>query len=153
VEPGEDRRRGRDHLETRYRLRHQQIGLRDPRRHPQGAAGRRLRAAHPYPRRHHRVGDEVRAAAVVADRDPVCGPSGGYHDYEGPAVELDEREPIVSDLGPHDARIMRNHGLLTCGATIQQPFNTMYQLELSCRSQVDAMAARAELVMPGENVL
>ena len=48
---------------------------------------------------------------------------------------------------------MRNHGLLTCGATVQQAFNTMYQLELSCRSQVDAMAARAELTMPGENVL
>ena len=77
----------------------------------------------------------------------------GYHDYEGPAVDLDERERIVSDLGPHDALIMRNHGLLTCGATIQQAFNTTYQLELSCRSQVDAMAARAELVMPGENVL
>src|SRR5437764_15334871 len=77
----------------------------------------------------------------------------GYHDYEGPAVELDERERIVNDLGPHDALIMRNHGLLTCGATIQQAFNTMYQLELSCRSQVDAMAARTELTMPGENVL
>jgi len=77
----------------------------------------------------------------------------GYHDYEGPAVDLDERERIVSDLGPHDALVMRNHGLLTCGATIQQAFNTMYQLELSCRSQVDAMAARAEFVMPGENVL
>ena len=77
----------------------------------------------------------------------------GYHDYEGPAVDLDERERIVGDLGPHDALVMRNHGLLTCGATIQQAFNTMYQLELSCRSQVDAMAARTELVMPGENVL
>src|SRR6266480_2758796 len=77
----------------------------------------------------------------------------GYHDYEGPAVDLDERERIVKDLGSHDALIMRNHGLLTCGVTIQQAFNTMYQLELSCRSQVDAMAARTELVMPGENVL
>src|SRR3954454_19854648 len=52
----------------------------------------------------------------------------GYHDYEGPAVDLDERERIVNDLGSHDALIMRNHGLLTCGATIQQAFNTMYQL-------------------------
>ncbi len=55
----------------------------------------------------------------------------------------------MQDLGPHDALIMRNHGLLTCGATIQQAFNTMYQLELSCRSQVDAMAARTELVGAG----
>jgi len=77
----------------------------------------------------------------------------GYHDYEGPAIDLEERTRIVTDLGSHDALIMRNHGLLTCGATIQQAFNTMYQLELSCRSQVDAMAAGADLVMPGENVL
>src|SRR6266436_5634290 len=77
----------------------------------------------------------------------------GYHDYEGPAVDLDERARLVRDLGPHDAMIMRNHGLLACGATIQQALNTMYQLELSCRSQVDAMAARTELAMPGENVL
>ena len=77
----------------------------------------------------------------------------GYHDYEGPAVDLDERERIVADLGPHDALIMRNHGLLTCGATIQQAFNTRSQLEQACRSQVDAMAVRSELVMPGENVL
>ena len=77
----------------------------------------------------------------------------GYHDYEGPAVDLDERERIVRDLGPHDALVMRNHGLLSCGPTIPQAFNTMYQLELSCRSQVDAMAARTELTMPGENVL
>ncbi len=77
----------------------------------------------------------------------------GYHDYEGPAVDVAEREHIVRDLGPHDALIMRNHGLLTCGATVQQAFNTMYQLEMSCRSQVDAMSARTELTMPGENVL
>jgi ribulose-5-phosphate 4-epimerase/fuculose-1-phosphate aldolase len=77
----------------------------------------------------------------------------GYHGYEGPAVNLDERERIVEDLGPHDALIMNNHGLLTCGATIQQAFNTMYQLELSCRSQVDAMAARTELALPSEQVL
>src|SRR5215472_2829150 len=64
----------------------------------------------------------------------------GYHDYEGPAIDPEERERLVRDLGPHDAMVMRNHGLLTCGATVQQAFNTMYQLELSCRSQVDAMA-------------
>lgn len=77
----------------------------------------------------------------------------GYHDYEGPAIDLAERERIVADLGPHDALIMRNHGLLTCGAAIQQAFNTMYQLEMACRAQVDAMAARTELTMPSEAVL
>jgi ribulose-5-phosphate 4-epimerase/fuculose-1-phosphate aldolase len=77
----------------------------------------------------------------------------GYHDYEGPATDLDERERLVRDLGPHDAMILRSHGLLTCGATIQQAFNTMYQLEMSCRSQVDAMAARTELIQPSAQTL
>jgi ribulose-5-phosphate 4-epimerase/fuculose-1-phosphate aldolase len=49
--------------------------------------------------------------------------------------------------------VLRNHGLLTCGATIPQSFNTMYQLELSCRSQVDAMVARTDLVVPSGEVL
>ena len=77
----------------------------------------------------------------------------GYHDYEGPATDLDERERLVRDLGPHDAMILRSHGLLSCGATIQQAFNTMYQLEMSCRAQVDAMAARTELLVPSEQIL
>ena len=77
----------------------------------------------------------------------------GYHDFEGPAIDLAERVRLVQDLGTHDAMILRNHGLLTCGATIQQAFNTMYQLEMSCRAQVDAMAARTELTMPSPEVL
>ncbi len=77
----------------------------------------------------------------------------GYHGYEGPAIDLAERERLVQDLGPHDAMIMKSHGLLTCGATLQQAFNTMYQLELSCRAQVDAMAARTELEIPPDDIL
>ena len=76
-----------------------------------------------------------------------------YHDYEGPAIDLDERKRLVADLGPHSAMIFRNHGLLTCGPSIAEAFNTMYQLELSCRAQVDAMAGGAKLVIPDESVL
>src|SRR6202046_4514746 len=72
----------------------------------------------------------------------------GYHDYEGPAIDLDERERLGHALGPHDAVVLRNHGLLTCGRTIQQAFNTLYQLEMSCQAQVDVMAAGAEIVLP-----
>jgi ribulose-5-phosphate 4-epimerase/fuculose-1-phosphate aldolase len=76
----------------------------------------------------------------------------GRHAYEGPAVDLSERERIVADLGEHDALIMKNHGLLTCGATVQQAFNTMYQLELACRAQVDAMVGGA-LSVPSKEIL
>lgn len=77
----------------------------------------------------------------------------GYHDFEGPSIDLAERVRLVRDLGPHDAMILRNHGLLTCGATIQQAFNTLYQLEMSCRAQVDAMAAGTEITVPSQEVL
>lgn len=77
----------------------------------------------------------------------------GYHDYEGPAVDLAERERLVRDLGEHNAMVLRNHGLITCGPSVPEAFNLMYQLELSCRAQVDAMAARTELTLPGANVL
>jgi ribulose-5-phosphate 4-epimerase/fuculose-1-phosphate aldolase len=77
----------------------------------------------------------------------------GYHAYEGPAVDLEERIRLVNDLGPHDAMILKNHGLLTCGSSIQQAFNTMYQLEMACQAQVDAMSSKADLDIPGEKVL
>jgi ribulose-5-phosphate 4-epimerase/fuculose-1-phosphate aldolase len=77
----------------------------------------------------------------------------GYHDYEGPAINLDERVRLVESLGPHDAMVLRNHGLLTCGPSVAQAFNTMYQLEMACRAQVDAMAARTEMIVPPEEVL
>lgn len=77
----------------------------------------------------------------------------GYHDYEGPATRTEERERLVRDLGPHDALILRSHGLLACGATIAQAFNTMQQLELACRTQVAAMAARTELIVAAQHVL
>ncbi len=72
----------------------------------------------------------------------------GYHDYEGPAVDMDERARLVADLGPHDAMILRNHGLLTCGQTIEEAFNAMYWLEMACKVQADAMAAKTELSLP-----
>src|SRR5918911_3879935 len=53
----------------------------------------------------------------------------GYHDYEGPAVDLDEQRRLVADLGEHVAMVLRNHGLLAVGATLPEAFVTMYWLE------------------------
>lgn len=67
----------------------------------------------------------------------------GYHDCEGSVLELAERDRIVGDLGMNNAMVLRNHGLLTCGASIAQAFNAHYMLEMSCRIQVDALSAGA----------
>jgi ribulose-5-phosphate 4-epimerase/fuculose-1-phosphate aldolase len=66
---------------------------------------------------------------------------------------LTERERLVSDLGAHNAMVLRNHGLLTCGPSVGEAFNLLYNLELACRAQVDAMAAQAALNLPAQAVL
>jgi ribulose-5-phosphate 4-epimerase/fuculose-1-phosphate aldolase len=75
----------------------------------------------------------------------------GYHDYEGPAINKAEQERLVADLGPHNAMILKNHGLLTCGPTVPEAFNLMYQLENSCKAQVDALSS--EVIIPDEDVV
>lgn len=78
----------------------------------------------------------------------------GYHDFEGPAIDLSEQERLVADLGSHNAMILRNHGLLVCGPSVAQAFNLMYQLEMACRAQVDALSVgRQGLTIPSEEVL
>ena len=65
-----------------------------------------------------------------------------YHDYEGIALDMDERERLAHDLGPNSrCMVLRNHGLLTLGKTVRDAFMLMYNMEMSCRVQVDAMAA------------
>lgn len=72
----------------------------------------------------------------------------GYHDCEGIVVGLEERETLVRDLGPHNVMMLRNHGVLACGPTIAEAFNTHYMLEQACKVQVDAMTSGTELMLP-----
>lgn len=76
-----------------------------------------------------------------------------YHDFEGIADELDERERLVKDLGDHEAMVLRNHGLLVCGRTIQGAFNVLFRMERACEVQVMAMAANTKLIMPSQEIL
>ncbi|WP_374448521.1 class II aldolase/adducin family protein [Stella sp.] len=62
--------------------------------------------------------------------------SVAYHDFEGAATELEERERIVADLGDKRVLILRNHGLLTVGRTIGEAFIWMYRAERACRMQL-----------------
>ncbi|NYT37361.1 class II aldolase/adducin family protein [Allopusillimonas soli] len=76
-----------------------------------------------------------------------------YHDYESVAVDLEERERLVQDLGDQDAMILRNHGLLVASSSIPEAFNTMYWLEMACRVQVDALGSGLEINMPSQEVI
>jgi ribulose-5-phosphate 4-epimerase/fuculose-1-phosphate aldolase len=77
----------------------------------------------------------------------------GYHDYEGIALNDDEKPRLVADLGDNYALILRNHGLLTVGATIPDAFLMMYALETACQTQIMAQSGGGELVQVGAPIV
>ncbi|MGC1332184.1 class II aldolase/adducin family protein, partial [Pseudomonas sp.] len=77
-----------------------------------------------------------------------------YHGYEGIALDLDERERLVADLGDKSVMILRNHGLLTGGVSVEHAFQQLHGLERACAIQVAAQAAgNVELVFPPREVV
>jgi ribulose-5-phosphate 4-epimerase/fuculose-1-phosphate aldolase len=77
----------------------------------------------------------------------------GYHDYEGIALNEDEKPRLVRDLGDKKAVMLRNHGLLTVGRNAAEAFLYMYALESACRIQVLAQSGGAELNMVPDPIL
>tara|TARA_R110000851_G_scaffold78043_2_gene172158 strand:- start:1289 stop:2116 length:828 start_codon:yes stop_codon:yes gene_type:complete len=67
-----------------------------------------------------------------------------YHDYEGIALNLEERERIVNDIGDKSLLMLRNHGTLTVGPNCALAFLRMYFLENACKTQIFAQAAGGE---------
>lgn len=75
-----------------------------------------------------------------------------YHDYEGIALDLDERPRLVADLGDKRSMILLNHGLLTAGRTIPEAFSLMFYLDRACEVQIAALAGGSELIIPPPEV-
>lgn len=69
----------------------------------------------------------------------------GYHDYEGIAVDTDECERLVQNLGRHRALFLYNHGTVVAGETIAEAFQHQYFLERACRVQVQALAGGSKV--------
>jgi len=74
-------------------------------------------------------------------------PGLSYHDYEGVALNLDERERLVHDLGQTKQMLLRNHGTLALGSTPGEAWSGIYQLESACSVQVAALAGGRENVL------
>jgi ribulose-5-phosphate 4-epimerase/fuculose-1-phosphate aldolase len=64
-----------------------------------------------------------------------------FHEYEGVAVDLDERERLVADIGDKSLMLLRNHGTLAVGASVGECFIKLYYLERACQAQVMALTA------------
>ena len=102
---------------------------------------------------HLHTDDGVAVSAMTDGLMPItqhamqCGEIA-YHDYEGIALDLDERERIVVDLGDSQFMILRNHGTLTVGPSANATFMAMYYLERACTMQVRALSCGVSINMP-----
>jgi ribulose-5-phosphate 4-epimerase/fuculose-1-phosphate aldolase len=76
-----------------------------------------------------------------------------YHDYEGLALNEDEKPRLVADLGNRNFMILKNHGLLTVGPSAGAAFLSMFVLERACRIQILAQSGGAELVNIADPIL
>ncbi|MGK6323283.1 class II aldolase/adducin family protein [Sphingomonas sp. DT-51] len=80
--------------------------------------------------------------AMIAHHDVA------YHDYEGIATDLDERERLVADLGIKNTMILRHHGTLAVGNSVAACFLRLYFLERACQAQVHMLAAGRDGLNP-----
>ncbi|MDH4051316.1 MAG: class II aldolase/adducin family protein, partial [Rubrivivax sp.] len=77
----------------------------------------------------------------------------GYHDYEGVALRDEEKPRLVRDLADHRFLMLRNHGLLTVGASVADAFLSMYLFERTCEIQLRALAGATDTVQVPADIL
>lgn len=104
----------------------------------------------------------VNGVAVSAQKDGVLPISQqsifvlsslAYHDYEGVALNVEEKPRLVADLGDKTYLMLRNHGLLTVGKTIADAFVNMYIFEASCMIQIRAQAGGGDLIQVPQAII
>jgi ribulose-5-phosphate 4-epimerase/fuculose-1-phosphate aldolase len=76
-----------------------------------------------------------------------------YHEFRGPERDPSEREALARSIGTHNYCILRNHGMLTIGASVAEAFIAMWGMERACQAQLQAMACNADLAMPSDEVV
>ena len=74
-------------------------------------------------------------------------PKLAYHDYEGIALNHDERERLVADIGTKNLMLLRNHGTLSAASTAADCWTAMFFLERACKQQVMALSGGRENVL------
>lgn len=74
-----------------------------------------------------------------------------FDDYTGVVLELEEGKRIAQTLGNKKAVILRNHGLLTVGHTVDEAAWWFITMERSCQAQLMAEAAGQPILIKPEN--
>jgi ribulose-5-phosphate 4-epimerase/fuculose-1-phosphate aldolase len=106
---------------------------------------------------HTRAGVAVSAQKAgvlpISQQSTFVLASLGYHGYEGVALNEDEKPRLVADLGANTFLMLRNHGLLTVGATVADAFLAMYTFESSCQIQIAAQSGGSALTTVDPRIL
>mgnify|MGYP001125708654 CR=1 FL=1 len=89
----------------------------------------------------------------ISQQASIIVDSLAYHDYEGIAMNPDEKRRLQQDLGNARHLMLRNHGLLTVGATVAEAFLSMFTFQRACEIQVLAQGNGAELIRIPQSVL
>jgi len=92
------------------------------------------------------VSTQVEGILPISQQATYVLSSLAYHDYEGIAVRPDEQPRLQNDLGGAIFFMLRNHGLLTVGATVADAFLAMYAFETTCQIQLAAQSSGAKLI-------
>jgi ribulose-5-phosphate 4-epimerase/fuculose-1-phosphate aldolase len=83
----------------------------------------------------------------ISQHSLIVVPRLAYHDYEGIALNHDERERLVADLGDKEVLLLRNHGTLAVGRTAADCWVNMFYLERACLQQVMALSGGREGIL------
>jgi ribulose-5-phosphate 4-epimerase/fuculose-1-phosphate aldolase len=86
------------------------------------------------------VASQKEGLLPISQQSTISLASIGYHGYEGIALRDDEKPRLVQDLGDATCLVLRNHGLLTVGASVADAFLYMYNLQRACEIQIAAQA-------------
>ena len=78
---------------------------------------------------------------ITQDACAFYGDQGLFDDYTGVVVEPEEARRLGLALGDAKACILRNHGLLTVGETVDEAAWWFISMERSCQAQLMAEAA------------
>ncbi|MDH4384624.1 MAG: class II aldolase/adducin family protein [Caulobacter sp.] len=94
------------------------------------------------------VAAQAEGLLPISQHALIVMPHLAYHDYEGIALNLDERERLVADLGPEKKiMLLRNHGTLSVGTTASECWVGMFYLERACQQQVMALSGGRQGVL------
>ncbi len=99
------------------------------------------------------ISSRVEGLRNISQQSMIVAGTLAYHDYEGVVLDPAEAPRLQADLGDARCMILRNHGLLTVGATVSLAFQALYNLQRACEIQIAAESGDAPLIHIPEHIM